>query len=92
MNILPRLDKSPDYKTDRFDVRFDKYREDSNDMIAYDFNGDWHVVDPFVGCAWNYENAKDLIDRKATITGFWLNAGGRGMCFLVDEKGIKFID
>lgn len=77
----------PISKDDEFNVVFRRLSNSEGEMIATCEDGEEVVVDPFVGCAWEYEQRAELIGRKATIKGSWHWSN----IFLIDEKGINFI-
>jgi hypothetical protein len=88
---LPRKDRMCDHKNDEFVVTFEKYLTERNEMLASDEEGREVVVDPFVGCAWEWQNAQELVGKKVEIKGFWsCNRNGTAP-FLVDEGGITFV-
>ena len=85
-----RKDKHPEPHHDEFDMVFEKQSADGY-FIANEPNGSWFYVDPFVGCAWEYEKASELIGKKARVKGFWSLSCKNGMpVFLIDENGITF--
>ena len=86
---LPRIDKHPSPHQDGFDVFFDKMDSDEIDFIGVDAKGHWFYVDPFVGCAFKYENKKDLVGKNAFVEGFWSLQKKNGMpVFIVHEDGL----
>lgn len=90
---LPRRDKHPNAHEDEFDVYFDKMDGEEMNFVGIDGKGDWFYVDPFVGCAWEYEKRKELLGKNAIVKGFWALQRVNGMpVFLVDEGGIKITD
>jgi len=88
----PRVDKSPDTKNDDFDV-FIKGERSNGDLIGVCADGKEVMIDPFVGCAWDYAKKDELIGKNLSVKGFWGSCSCSGFyTFLVEEKGLEFIN
>ena len=60
-------------KTVRFRITgFTKFQDgEDNDCEAIDEQGNKILVDPFVGCAWKYENREALLNTWFESEGHW---------------------
>lgn len=88
---LPRIDKTPNFKHDEFDVFLKKMDSDEVTIVGIiDGNEkNWCYVDPFVSPAWDYERRSELLGKTFRVTGFWSGCMCRGAhTFLVDENGL----
>lgn len=57
-------------------IGFSKFEgtNDDNDCICITESGEEIMVDPFVGCAWEYENREHLINTWFEAEGFWYDS------------------
>lgn len=88
----PRADRSCEHKDDVFVVTFVKYLNERNEMLAHDEDGKEIIIDPFVGCTWEWTDAKELIGKKAIVRGWWSCHRNGFIPFITNEEdGIEFI-
>ena len=67
---------------------FNKFHNgDDNDCICIKENGEKFLVDPFVGCAWEYEERGHLLNTWFEADGHWHETG----VFLPIENSMKVI-
>lgn len=91
-DTLPRVDRMCEHKDDVFVVTFTKYLNERNEMLAHDKNGNEIIVDPFVGCTWEWEKANELIGKEAVIRGYWsCNRSGYSPFITDEDEGIQLL-
>ena len=76
-------------------VRFEYFpnSDEVNNCIAVKNNGDEIRVDPFVGCAWKYENRDQLLNTWFVAKGHWHESEKHDcpLCFLPRENCMKIL-
>lgn len=75
---------------------FTKFKDgiDDNECIAILENGEQILVDPFVGCAYNYENREHLIGNWYEAEGHWFEENKKleiPKAFLPSEGKFKLL-
>ena len=69
-------------------MKFISYNESKNELTAINLeNGKEFQVDPFVGCAFDYKKANELIGNIYKGKGHFHEDG----CFLIQEGEFNFI-
>lgn len=67
--------------------------EDVTSCIAVDDSGNEILIDPFVGCAWKYDNKEALLGTWFKADGHWHKSEKHNcpMCFLPREGCMKIL-
>lgn len=84
---LPIQMRVPDYIQDDFNVFFDQYDQEKNEMRAHTEDGEEIKVDPFVGCAWEWHRSSDLVGKMCNIKGYWCTC----KLFIVEQGKLNII-
>ena len=70
-------------------IGFTKYPDgEDKDCIAITDDGKEIVIDPFVGCSWDYEKRQHLLDEWVEDQKAWLDESG---IWLTNEHSFKII-
>lgn len=61
---------------------------DVGDCTAVTAQGEIIKIDPFVGCAWDWENKDALLGTVCVLSKYFMSKDNR--CWLVNENGLRF--